>query len=212
MRPGMFDNAAPNLRAAYLSTLSQIRALRNAVELPQTSLGSEHFFDWTVIENIHHGKGLPYLAEEDVTPTGERHGGAILIEFLDVSPLSIIESQIARLIGAGYLPVIAHPERYRQVWDRPELVGRLQDLGCVALLDSAALVGKYGQRPQDCARHLLEEGVYHAACSDAHRPADVAVVAAAMDWIRHQFDADELELLFGVGPRHILGGRRPPSL
>lgn len=208
----MFDNAANDLRAAYLSTLEQIKARSNRAELPHTSLGSEHFFDWAVIENIYQGRGLPYLADEEVQLTGERHGGAILVEFLDVTPLSIIGSQLARLSSAGYIPIIAHPERYQQVWERPELVERLQDMGCVALLDSAALVGKYGQRPQESARLLLEQGVYHAACSDAHRPGDVRFVSDAMAWIRDQFDADELDLLFRIGPSHILNGRRPPSL
>ena len=212
MRPGMFDNDQSGLRRAYLSTLSELSAHLAADERPALSLGSEHFFDALVVEAIHRGEGLPYAPDDEITLTGARHRGTILIEFQDLTPLTVIEAQIFRLVRSGYTPVIAHPERYRQVWREPELVGRLQDLGSVALLDSGALVGKYGQNAQDCSRQLLRDGFYHAACSDAHRPADVRVVAQAMTFIREEYGDDEVELLFGQGPGELLAGRRPASM
>ena len=38
-----------------------------------------------------------------------------------------------------------------EVWEKPEILERLLDQGAMALLDVAALVGKYGRRPQRCA-------------------------------------------------------------
>ena len=212
MRPGMFENAHTDLRRAFLGTLAALEETLSAAERPAVSLGSEHFFDVQVIQAIHEGRGLPYAPDEKVEPEGCRTEGAILVEFFDLTPLAIVQAQLVRLQTAGYLPVIAHPERYREVWNRPDLVSQLQDAGCVALLDSAALVGKYGRRAEECAKHLLEEGVYHAACSDAHRPGDTEAVAEAMRWIRAMYGEEELELLFAQGPRRLLQGLRPVSL
>lgn len=210
MRPGMFNNTHADLRRAYRSTCADLESA--AGRLPALSLGSEHFFDALVVEAIHRGGGLPYRADEEVFEEGERHGGALLVEFHDLCPLTLIEQQLFRLQTAGYLPVLAHPERYRQVWSDPSVVERLQARGCVALLDLAAIVGKYGARAQETARLLLDEGCYHAACSDSHRPGDVEAMDRAMTQLARDYGHDELELLLGAGPRALLDGRRPPSL
>ncbi len=212
MRPGMFDNTHADLRRAFEETRQGLLRCGRETLLPDTSLGSEHFFDAMVVDAIHDGRGLPYQPDEPLDQPAPRVGGAILIEFHDLSPLSIIEGQLFRLQTAGFLPVIAHPERYRQVWKQPELVARLQDTGSVALLDSAALVGKYGRKAQECARLLLDEGTYHASCSDAHRPKDTGDVAAAMTFISENYGQEELGLLFRDGPQALLNGRRPASM
>jgi protein-tyrosine phosphatase len=212
MRPGMFENTHEDIRGAFLRTISGLNDRFSAKWEVKVSLASEHFFDALVVEAIHDGRGLPYAPDELVTAQGERRGGTILVEFRDLSPLSIIETQLFRLQTAGFIPVIAHPERYRQTWQDPSIVNRLQEIGCVALLDSCALVGKYGERSQVCARQLLDEGAYHASCSDAHRPGDAKLVGDAMSFILRHYGQEELDLLFRDGPSELLDGRRPSSM
>jgi len=177
-------------------------------DLPSVSLGSEHFFDESVIRAILDGQGLPYRAEFASTETS-RDGGGILIEFHDLTPMPIIERQLFELQTRGYLPVLAHPERYRAVWKEPDLVTRLVERGCVALLDTAALAGKYGSRAKGCARKLMEMEAYDAACSDAHRPADAKLVHKGMKWIESSYGSEEIDFLFSTGPRALLEGKRP---
>jgi protein-tyrosine phosphatase len=105
--------------------------------------------------------------------------------------------------------VIAHPERYQAIWRSADVMEELVDAGAAALLDVAALVGKYGQRPQRTAEALLERGLYHAACSDAHRPSDMAAVRSGMRRVEQLYGNDELELLFREGPLALLSGRLP---
>lgn len=206
MRPGMFDNVAADLRAAYSRATA---SLKSADALPATSLGSEHYFSAEVVAAIYSGRGLPYLPSADVSDEEQRQGGAILVEFNDLTALPIVEHQLFQLQTAGYIPVIAHPERYRAVWENPEIVARLVSLGSVALLDTAALVGKYGRRAQETAELLLHNGDYDAACSDAHRPADVDLVAKAVDLIARKYGPEEVELLLKRGPDALLAGLRP---
>jgi protein-tyrosine phosphatase len=77
----------------------------------------------------------------------------------------------------------------------------------MALLDVAALVGKYGRRPQRCAELLLERGLYQAACSDAHRAQDVEQAARGIQRVRELYGDEEVAALFAEGPRAILAGR-----
>jgi protein-tyrosine phosphatase len=193
MRPGMFDNTAGELREAFQRTQAELEPL---AALPVRELSSEHFFDDIVFRRLLEGEGLPYPG-----------GAAVLLEFYDSSFPPRVEQLLAQLRQRGLTPVIAHPERYRVIWDRPNVLDRLLDSGAVALLDVAALVGKYGRQPQRCAERLLESGSYHAACSDAHRVRDVAEVARGIELIRLRYGDAEVEALFRSGPLEILAGQ-----
>lgn len=195
MRPGMFDNQRVDLTSAFERMQAHLEPVR---DLPSVGLSSEHYFDSTVFDRILADQALPY--------PGQR---AILLEFYPLAFPAQIDGRLVDIRRHKLLPVIAHPERYEPVWEEPELLERLVDLGVAALLDTAALEGKYGRRPKRCARDLLERGLYHAACSDAHRPADVALVKAGMAWIKKEYGQEEVDFLFREGPHAILAGQLP---
>jgi protein-tyrosine phosphatase len=183
MRPGLFDNEKATLAAAGL---------------PRTELSSEHYFDDQVFSRILAGDALPYPG-----------GKAVLLEFYEQDFPTSVDRCFATLRRQGLLPVIAHPERYRCLWQSLSALERLVDNGAAALLDAAALVGKYGSHPQRAAEAILECGLYHAACSDAHRVDDVAAVARGMDRIVKLYGVEEREFLFAEGPRALLDGHLP---
>jgi protein-tyrosine phosphatase len=196
MRPGMFDNDRGALERAFERMRPHLEA---AGELPEVGLSSEHYFDDVVFGRLMNGEALPYPG-----------GRAVLLEFYEIDfPPSIDHRLFDLRAKKRLLPVIAHPERYHAIWRSPETLERLVDAGTATLLDSAALVGKYGRRPQRSAEELLERGLYHAACSDAHRPADVEQVHAGMRRIEALYGAEEVEFLFSHGPRELLEGRLP---
>lgn len=193
MRPGLFDNTAAALRAAFAGAEARLAELPG---LPARALSSEHFFDEVVFQRLCAGEGLPYPG-----------GASVLLEFYESSFPPRVDQLLAQLRRRGLTPVVAHPERYRALWGEPEILERLLDLGAMALLDIAALVGKYGRRPQRCAELLLERGLYQAACSDAHRPGDVEEVARGIRRLRELYGDDEVVALLADGPRAILTGR-----
>jgi protein-tyrosine phosphatase len=193
MRPGMFDNTAADLRLAYDRTMA---ALASAPGLPERHLSSEHFFDDIVFSRFLEGAALPYPG-----------GHAALVEF----PTHLFPTRVAHrffdLMRRRLRPVIAHPERYEPVWADPTVLDPLLDGGAVLLLDVAALAGKYGRTPRRAAERLLEDGYYHAACSDAHRAKDVKDVAEGIKRLFDQAGAEEAGFLLVEGPRQILEGR-----
>lgn len=194
MRPGLFDNEKAGLERAFASMQPRL----SQPGLPKTSLSSEHYFDDQVYSRILAGSALPYPG-----------GKAVLLEFYAVDFPPMVGRCFIELRRAGLLPVIAHPERYRCLWDSLEPLERLVDAGAAALLDTAALVGKYGSRPQRAAEEILELGLYHAACSDAHRVADVDDVRQGMERIDELYGQEERIFLFETGPRALLAGRLP---
>jgi len=194
MRPGLFDNTKASLEAAY----DRMRPVLDRPGLPQTALSSEHYFDDVVYSRLLVGEGLPYPG-----------GKAVLLEFYSVDFPRMVDRCFAELRRRGLLPVIAHPERYRCLWSSLDALERLVDAGAAALLDTAALVGKYGSSPRDAAERMLEKSLYHAACSDAHRPADVADVVRGIARIEQLYGTEERDFLLRDGPRALLDGRLP---
>jgi protein-tyrosine phosphatase len=193
MRPRMFDNTKAELVAAFAGFEQSVRDLP---DLPRISLSSEHYFDDVVWKRLLDGDGLPYPG-----------GKAVLLEFYDMDFMPAIAARLFDLRRRKLVPDIAHPERYRCFWESHERLSELVDSGTVALLDVAALVGKYGKEPQRCARQLLDDDLYHAACSDAHRPDDVEDVEAGIAYLAKRYGDDEVERLLVSGPQEILEGR-----
>ena len=193
MRPGLFDNDKAAIESAYARTKPALER----DDLPRTSLASEHYFDDVVYARILNGHALPYPG-----------GRAILLEFYEQDFPLAIDRCLSELRRAGILPVIAHPERYRCLFQSLGPLEPLVDAGAAALLDSAALDGKYGDLPRRTAQKILELELYHAACSDAHRPEDVLRVERGMRWIEETYGSRELTYLYSEGPRALLDGKR----
>ena len=194
-RPGMFDNTRATISDAFLRFVAGLPA---GEPLPALALSSEHYFDELVFQRLLSGEALPYPGEK-----------AALLEFYQIDFPPLIDHRLADLRARGLLPVIAHPERYQCLWRSPDTLERLVDGGAAALLDVAALVGKYGRKPQECAEVLLERGLYHAACSDAHRPSDVAEAARGMRRLAELYGEEEVAFLFRDGPASLLAGVLP---
>ncbi|MEO6601951.1 MAG: CpsB/CapC family capsule biosynthesis tyrosine phosphatase [Polyangiaceae bacterium] len=196
-RPGMFDNTRATISAAFEQFV--VGLPRGGGEaLPELELSSEHYFDEIVFQRLLSGEALPYPGDK-----------AALLEFYQIDFPPMIQHRLFDLRSHGLLPVIAHPERYQCLWRSPDTLERLVDGGAAALLDVAALVGKYGRKTQECAEILLERGLYHAACSDAHRPSDIAEVARGLERLQDLYGADEVDFLFREGPESLLAGTLP---
>jgi protein-tyrosine phosphatase len=151
-----------------------------------------------VFQRLLAGEGLPYPG-----------GRAVLLEFYQIDFPPMVQHRMLDLRTRGLLPVIAHPVRYQCLWRSAEALEQLVDSGCAALLDVAALVGKYGKKTQDCAERLLDMGLYQAACSDAHRPSDIAEVASGIERLRELYGDGEVTFMLREGPQSILAGVIP---
>jgi len=195
IRTAMFENRRPGLEKSF----AELIAILDTSKLPRLSLAAEHFCDDVFFDLFGRGEVLPY-----------RGGRAILLEFRYEAWPKRIEDQFFRMQVKGLRPLIAHPERYSALFDKTDSLDPLLDVGAMTLLDTMSLVGKYGERPRRAAERMLEEGAYDAACSDAHRPEDVDVLAKAMERLRVLVGKEESHALLAERPRGILEGTYEP--
>jgi len=92
----------------------------------------------------------------------------VLIEmsFADIAPM--LMDEIFQLQLQGYIPVLAHPERYPYLLGNLEYFEHLVSIGCELQLNLLSLTDHYGTGPQKMALKLLEKNMYSWAGTDTH--------------------------------------------
>lgn len=81
----------------------------------------------------------------------------------------------------GYVPVLAHPERYRYYQDKIEDLLSLQERGCLFQLNLMSLTGRYGHSTQTFAKELLRHKAISFVGSDLHHPNDLTTLQKSID-------------------------------
>jgi protein-tyrosine phosphatase len=194
VRTGVWDNRVHTRDAARTALGPALDAAQARGEaLPELLLAGEHMFDDVLRELLLKGEALTYPG-----------GGAALVEFqYEDIPLRV-ELQLWRMQRSGVRPMLAHPERYAPVQRSHDRFEELVGAGCWPLLDLMSLVGAYGRRAQECAERILAANGYVAACTDAHKPADVPVVLESIAALRRRVGDAGVQRLLIDGPTRVL--------
>ena len=70
----------------------------------------------------------------------------MLVEFSGLDSYSKIRAIIYELTNAGYIPVVAHVERYPVLAEHMENVRDMIELGAKVQINAGALLGKQGRK------------------------------------------------------------------
>lgn len=92
----------------------------------------------------------------------------VLVEISYTNPPIQLYNIIFDLRVAGYIPVLAHPERYVFYHYNFEEYTKLKKAGCLFQLNLLAVVGYYGAGITKIAEKLLQKGMYDFVGSDVH--------------------------------------------
>ena len=115
----------------------------------------------------------------DLTAEPLRLGGssAVLVEFPRGGVPPGAAAELARLRASGVVPVVAHPERYRNC--TVEAVREWRAAGAAIQTDGMMLLG--GGAPARLAREMLAEGLVDCIASDNH--GDSRSLAVVFRWL-----------------------------
>ncbi|WP_289662487.1 tyrosine-protein phosphatase [Flavobacterium panacagri] len=75
---------------------------------------------------------------------------------------------------AGYIPVLAHPERYLFYNKNLKEYDKIKNAGCKFQLNLLSMVGYYGKEITQTAEYLLKKGMYDFAGTDVHHGKHIA--------------------------------------
>lgn len=92
----------------------------------------------------------------------------LLTEFAVHTDASAFMPALETILHAGYIPLVAHPERYAAVCRDPRMVQDWLDCGCHLQLTGGSVLGAHGKTVQRTATTLLRNDLVACIASDAH--------------------------------------------
>lgn len=98
----------------------------------------------------------------------------VLVEMSYLNPPIQLYSILFDLQVAGYIPVLAHPERYIFYHINFNEYTKLINAGCLLQLNLLSVVGYYGEGIAKIAEKLLQKGMYSYVGSDVHHDNHIA--------------------------------------
>jgi tyrosine-protein phosphatase YwqE len=96
------------------------------------------------------------------------NGKYLLFETSYISKPIQLEDTMFAISSAGYVPLMAHPERYRYIKDFKQEYARFKDLGVMFQVNINSFGGYYGKDAYAKAMFLSKEGMIDFLGSDTH--------------------------------------------
>lgn len=149
-----YPNTTNELRRRFQALVEAYRQTSNSHPIT-LHLGSENMLDALFIQR---------LANDDLLPMLD--GRHLLVETSYFNPPVGFHDILRRIRDKGYLPVLAHPERYHYM-ERKDYQD-LKSLGIRLQLNLLSIFGHYGENAQKKALELLKAGAYDYVGTDLH--------------------------------------------
>jgi protein-tyrosine phosphatase len=173
VHPGRYENSAPTIRklcAAFQRVLEH-------QEIPlQIRAGGEVRISSDIIAMVEHDQ-VPFIGEL----AGYR---VMLLEFPHSHLLLGADKLIKWLLARHIRPLIAHPERNKDVMRNVEKIAPFVQMGCLLQLTGASILGQFGKPARQTAMTILERGWASVVATDAHnlrhRPPNLDLAYAAL--------------------------------
>jgi protein-tyrosine phosphatase len=108
-------------------------------------------------------------------------------------------------VSHGYIPVIAHVERYECMTKQPERADDLRQMGAWIQLNADAVLGLDGRAPKKFCRILLKNGWADVIASDSHGIKERAChMDKCYEYVAKKYGEREARRLFSDNPEEIL--------
>ena len=92
----------------------------------------------------------------------------VLTEQSFISPTSNLNEISFELVTAGYLPIMAHPERYHFYHGDYDAYIHLKDMGFLLQVNMLSVTGYYGKPVAKAAKYLFENNLVDLVGTDMH--------------------------------------------
>ncbi len=203
--PGLYENSGPDIqrRVRQLQTVLDDKGINLRL-----NYGADVHLVPEVFEGLRSGR-VPTLG-------GSRY--LLLEPSHHVRPPRFRES-VFELIGAGFVPVITHPERLTWADQHLSDFTELSRSGAWLQITGGALLGRFGKKPQHLAEYFVGEGWADVLASDGHTTGHRApVLAEALSKAEKLLGREEAYRLVQKRPEAIVDNvaptmvSRPPAL
>ena len=187
---GTFDNDLKSIKNAFSALTDQLQINNIDISLAYSA-------------EVRICPEIIMLAKQKQLPLMGKWKGfdLLLLEFphSHIPPGS--EKLIDWLTTQNIKPMIAHPERNRDLWQFNELLRPFKERDCLFQVTASSLLGDFGERSERLAWQLVDDGIVTVIASDMHsitrRPSKMQ---QAYDLVKSRCGVQVAEQLFVVNP------------
>ena len=174
-------------------------------------LSKELASDLTVLygAEIYYSSELMDKLEKKMIPS-INGSSYVLIEFSQNAKFWEIKTSLTNVLRLGFIPVIAHVERYQSLENNENYLKELINMGCYVQINSSSVL-KYkwffdkNRLFKKRAKYFLDRDLVHCIASDMHhlskRP---AYMKEAFDFISKKYGRRKAKELFVENPNRIV--------
>ncbi len=159
-------------------------------------LGCEFHVNADMIEYLRSGRTLT-MADSDY----------VLTEYSYDSSYHHIQNTLDELLSNGYIPIVAHAERYEAVEKDPLVLARFRQMGAVIQINANSILGIDGGAIKRVCKKILKKGLADIVASDSHDMKSRSNnMRECMKYVSKKYGEDTAARLFVTNPRKILEG------
>lgn len=157
--PHIMSDFYKNTPEIILGGLEKVRSTARELNLNiEVDAAAEYFFDETFMDRLK--------KKEKLLTFGDNH---VLFEFsFHIEPPQI-EELFFELLSQNYKPVLAHFERYKFLFDKPEKAREWREKGIEIQLNYNSLFGHYGPDVKKQAKYIIDHELVDYVSTDCHR-------------------------------------------
>jgi protein-tyrosine phosphatase len=136
----------------------------------------------------------------------------LLVEYSEYITRHSAEDPIRRLVAAGFIPIVTHPERNPMLVQHPDVVEALVAAGALVQVTANSLTGFWGTTSRKVGLDLLRRKLVHFIASDAHDTRRrTTVLSAALKVAAGVIGNAEAKKLVSDNPRKLVHRATPSS-
>jgi len=92
----------------------------------------------------------------------------VLVDFFEEESKKTISKGLDKLLSVGYIPILAHAERYKDIRGDDDFLKEHRDNGVLVQIDTRSIFGDFGLGARMFCKKLLRNYVVDFVSSDAH--------------------------------------------
>lgn len=149
-----YPNSKADLELRFAAFEKEVNRAGISIEL---ELGAEYYLD-------DHFSAL--LEKDEILFFGSKKYVLVETSFVGL-PLNLRDS-LFDLTTNGYVPVLAHPERYTYLNQNLGYYNQLTEMGVLLQINLGSMVGHYGKIPAEICKYLIQERLVSFVGTDLH--------------------------------------------
>lgn len=193
--PGLFDNY---LDERLMEAFMELRRVVNEEKIPIQILAGMEVFATPNLPELFRKKKIFSL-------NGTKY---FLVEFAFDEDPRFCDAVLRDCRSLGYIPVIAHPERYYSVQEYPEIVFEWRMQGYGIQINKGSVLGRFGRSAKKTVDKLLRHQLVSCVASDAHSSYQrTPHMGEVLEYLLDEYGPEYTNLLLEENPQRILKGK-----